>query len=237
MAKEKHAQWMAEQHLLIKRIAQDREEATKIKREAERAARAKRAAEQHLIELQARVDHLRAENRAEEIERRIRADQELLALQAKAENQMASRGISLENVKIDLASRRLHLLRDIKFVMGSCEFSDEEEAHELLEQVATAFDACNRELSLEGQPPLDLMVEGHTDTDNQELSKDRAEACKVYLVKRLQTIAEGDGEWGSLSEVKAVGHSNRVINRQAVVMRVVVPGEEAELPGTAVLPM
>ena len=56
--------------------------------------------------------------------------------------------------------------REINFESGTCEFSEPDGAHSLLDEVATALDTCNVELSKLGDMPLQLSVEGHTDGDS-----------------------------------------------------------------------
>ena len=133
-----------------------------------------------------------------------------------------------QDVDIDLGQRQFVLKREIVFESGSCEFSDPDGAHGLLDEVAEAFDTCNVELSKLGETPLQLCVEGHTEGDNMDLSTKRAKTCKDYMAKKLCTLCKDMKPELADFLIMSVGHSNKAGSKRAVVMRVVVDGDAAE---------
>ena len=133
-----------------------------------------------------------------------------------------------QEVDIDLQQRQFIMKREILFESGSCEFSEPDGAHGLLDEVAEALDTCNVELSKLGETPLQLCVEGHTEGDNMDLSTKRAKTCKDYLAKKLCLLCKEMRLELADFLVTYVGHSNKAGSKRAVVMRVVVDGDAGE---------
>lgn len=162
----------------------------------------------------------------EKIRESLEPHDEMERLQAAVERDLKGRGTALRGVEMDLKKHRLNLKREIGFLKSKADFTNMEDAHSLLDEVATVVDAVNAELKRRRMGLMGLCLEVHTLAGERVLllTETRAKACRDYLVARMVEREPSDGiDPCALVRSKGVVKSDRT----TVVIRLSFPGEDS----------